>query len=169
MSNVYDLAEKFLKAAGDESEGQIKLAGRLNKKMISKKLEKDRADYNALRMAVDSREGTVRELNRELEKLRKKMNLSRTEMMRAYDVLKNMDLTNTNEVRMNGEDVGYVKDKRVYRLETSPEGELNLVPFRRKKVDEEEMESEEDSDELDDSEEKEDEMSAEDMFASLMR
>lgn|SRR5574343_370856 len=151
MNNITKLADQFLQMVERESPLPTKVAagGRLSKKTISKQLEKDRNNYNTLRLSVEQKEKSLKDLNEALDRDRKDLQSCRTNVLKAYEVLKNMDLVDSNEVKMMGEDVGYIKNKKMYRLETDKDGNVVLAPFKKKK-DEPEEELEEESFSTDD-------------------
>jgi hypothetical protein len=105
---------------------------------------------------LDQHEKSHADLASVIDKERKEVSRYREDIMKCYDVLKNMDLHNIQEVRFMNDDVGYVKGKRLFRLDENQA----LVPFKRKKA----------PDELDieDDETEEDELTADELLASLV-
>jgi hypothetical protein len=108
-------------------------------------------------MRVEDSERSLKDLNKALDSDKKRMQSLRSEVMKAYDVLKNMALVDAHEIRMfnNDDDVGYIKNKRIFRLKVDELGNISMSPYRQKeKVDEEEG--------------SEDNLDADEMFNSLI-
>lgn len=156
MSDLYSFAEQFLKLV--ESEGSdedsdslnVKLAGRQNRKQLQKNLELAKKKYLKFKSSVESNHKISDDLASVIDHDSKEMESARKDVMRAYDVLKNMDLVDSNEVKfMANDDVGYVKNKRIYKLEVDDTGNVSLAPFKRKKKVEEEVYEDDDDDTAD--------------------
>lgn len=162
MKDIYTLAEHFAKSASIAEPLQIKLAaGRKHRKQLEKDLAYVKNVYTRHRSSLDSHERAHSDLSSIIDKERKNVAKSREEIMRCYDVLKNMDLHDIQEVRFMNDDVGYVKGKRLFRLDENQA----LVPFKRKKQDELDLDMDLG---LSDDEELEDEFTADDLLASLV-
>lgn len=157
MKDLYILAQKFAALAAGESIPVVKIAaGRKHRKQLEKDLAYAKDIYNKHRSSLDQHEKSHSDLASAIDKERKEVSRYRADIMRCYDVLKNMDLHNIQEVRFMNDDVGYVKGKRLFRLDENQA----LVPFKRKKM-EDELDIEDDS-------EMEDELTADDLLASLV-
>jgi hypothetical protein len=157
MKDLYTLAQKFATLAAAESLPVVKIAaGRKHRKQLEKDLAYAKDIYNKHRMSLDQHEKSHADLASVIDKERKEVSRYREDIMKCYDVLKNMDLHNIQEVRFMNDDVGYVKGKRLFRLDENQA----LVPFKRKKA----------PDELDieDDETEEDELTADELLASLV-
>lgn len=157
MKDLYTLAQKFATLAAAESLPVVKIAaGRKHRKQLEKDLAYAKDIYNKHRMSLDQHEKSHADLASVIDKERKEVSRYREDIMKCYDVLKNMDLHNIQEVRFMNDDVGYVKGKRLFRLDENQA----LVPFKRKKA----------PDELDieDDESEEDELTADELLASLV-
>lgn len=160
MKDIYTLAKEFVALASNNQEVPVvKLAaGRKQRRQLEKDLAYAKDIYNRHRSSLDSHEKAHSDLACVIDKERKEVARHREDIMRCYDVLKNMDLHNIQEVRFMNDDVGYVKGKRLFRLDENQA----LVPFKRKKpVDELGLDMEED-------EALEDEFTADDLLASLV-
>lgn len=158
--NVYALAKQFAILTADDSKNKgsvVKLAaGRKHRKQLEKDLSFAKDTYNRHRASLDLHEKAHSDLSSVIDKERKEVARHREEIMRCYDVMRNMDIHNIQEVRFMNDDVGYVKGKRLFRLDENQA----LVPFKRRKpVDELDMEE---------GENMEDEFSADDLLASLV-
>jgi hypothetical protein len=112
----------------------MKIAARKDKKQLQKDLNQAKDRFNKSRTSLVDKERMFRQLGEEIKAAREDMGSARKEVLKTYDVLKNMDLLDLNEVRMVGDDVGYVKNQRIYRLEDR-DGELELTPWRKKMED----------------------------------
>lgn len=157
MKDLYTLAQKFATLVAAESLPVVKIAaGRKHRKQLEKDLAYAKDIYNKHRMSLDQHEKSHADLASVIDKERKEVSRYREDIMKCYDVLKNMDLHNIQEVRFMNDDVGYVKGKRLFRLDENQA----LVPFKRKKA----------PDELDieDDETEEDELTADELLASLV-
>lgn len=160
MKDLYTLAQKFATLAAAESLPVVKIAaGRKHRKQLEKDLAYAKDIYNRHRSSLDLHEKSHADLASVIDKERKEVARHREEIMRCYDVLKNMDLHNIQEVRFMNDDVGYVKGKRLFRLDENQA----LVPFKRKKVMDELGIDEEDEENM-----AEDEFTADDLLASLV-
>lgn len=109
----------------------MKIAARKDKKQLQKDLNAAKDRFNRTRSTLTDKERLFRQLGEEIKADREGMHGARKEVLKTYDVLKNMDLLDLNEVRMVGDDVGYVKNQRIYRLEDK-DGELELTPWKKK-------------------------------------
>lgn len=160
MKDIYTLAEEFSKLAGVSQTPRVKLAaGRKHRKQLEKDLAYVKNIYTQHRASLDSHEKAHSDLSSVIDKERKNVAKSREEIMRCYDVLRNMDLHGIQEVRFMNDDVGYVKGKRLFRLDENQA----MVPFKRKKPDD--LGLDDDGEEDD---EPEDEFTADDLLASLV-
>lgn len=164
MKDIYTLADEFAALTSESTSKNppvVKLAaGRKHRKQLEKDLAYAKDVYNRHRSSLDLHEKAHSDLASVIDKERKEVARHREEIMRCYDVLKNMDLHNIQEVRFMNDDVGYVKGKRLFRLDENQA----LVPFKRKKqVDELGLDIEEDDDSM-----AEDEFTADDLLASLV-
>lgn len=160
MKNIYILADNFLKAVektGAEDLPQVKIAaGRKNRKQLERDLAYAKDIYSKRRSALEESERRSKDLQSIIDRDSKEVERTRADIMRCYDTLKNMDLHDIHEVRFMNDDIGYVKNKRLFRLDDNA-----LVPFKRKKPEDELFNGLE--------EDKEDELDASDeLLASLM-
>ncbi len=138
MKNIYLYADEYFKLVkGNESEiPQIKVAaGRKNRKQLERDLAYAKDCYTKHKASLEAHQAASEDLSSVIDRESKEVERSRKDILSAYDVLRTMDLHDVHEVRFMNDDVGYVKNKRLFRLEDD-----NLVPFKRKKT-EEEMES----------------------------
>lgn len=138
MSDIFTLADQFYKlvtADVKSNTGSVvfKLAARETRNSIVKKLMKAKKDYNDARVSLDAKKKLHGEMGKVIDSHTKEMEEARKYMQKAYEVLQNMDLADANEVRYVGDDVGYVKNKKVFRLEADENGAMVLVPFKRKR------------------------------------
>jgi hypothetical protein len=172
MKDIYTLAEQFLNlierkgSTVDPSTDLVKVAaGRKHRKQLEKDLAYAKDVYNKRRLSLESHEKTHSDLASVIDKERNDVARHRADIMRCYDVMRNMDVHNISEVRFMNDDVGYVKGKRLFRLDENQA----LVPFKRKKqLDELDMEMVDDEPELEDEENADDELTADDLLASLV-
>jgi len=137
-----------------------KTAARKNRKQLEKDLSYAKDFYTKKRNSLNSHKKTYDELTSLIEKENTDVEKTKEEINKIYDVLRNMDLYDISEVRFLNDDVGYVKNRRIYKLDKNKE----LVPWKKK--DEEEDSSEEASGEEDENLSDDD---ADDLFASLMK
>lgn len=159
MKDLYTLAEKFAAKISRNSNPVVKIAGgRKHRKQLEKDLSYIKDCYNKQRSSLSMNEKAHADLSAAIDKERKDVARRREEIMKFYDVLRNMDLHDVHEVRFLNNDVGYVKGKRLFRLDENQA----LVPFKRKKTIEDELEEETDM------EDGEDELTADDLLASLV-
>lgn len=159
MNDIYTLAKKFA-ALANNTIPTIKLAtGRKHRKQLGRDLAYAKDTYNKHRVSLDLHEKTHADLASVIDKERKEVSKHRAEILRCYDVMKNMDVHNIQEVRFINDDVGYVKGKRLFRLDENQA----LVPFKRKKpIDDLDLDIEDDESMADD------EFTADDLLASLV-
>lgn len=167
MKDIYTLAEEFAALTAEGSNRQdapvVKLAaGRKHRKQLEKDLAFAKDVYNKHRSSLDLHEKAHADLASVIDKERKEVARHREEIMRCYDVMRNMDIHNIQEVRFMNDDVGYVKGKRLFRLDENQA----LVPFKRKKPAEDDLLGL-DTEEVEE-EGTEDEFSADDLLASLV-
>lgn len=145
MKDIYTLAKEFDLLVSTTP--NIKLAaGRKHRRQLEKDLSYAKDIYNKHRTSLNQHEKSHADLGSIIDRERKEVARHREDIMRCYDVLKNMDLHDIQEVRFMNDDVGYVKGKRLFRLDENQA----LVPFKRKKPDEldidDELEEEEEND-----------------------
>lgn len=136
MKNLYSLADQFYNLAvkGEEASSvQIKLAGRKNRKQLEKDVSYAKDKFNKSKSSLENNKRIARELAALIDRDTKEVERTKSEIMKGYDVLRNMDLHDVHEVRFVNDDVGYVKKNRLFRLDDN-----SLVPFRSKKEGEEE-------------------------------
>lgn len=164
MKDIYALAKEFADLTAQESTSppMVKVAaGRKHRKQLEKDLHSAKGVYDRHRANLDLHEKAYADLASVIDKERKAVGRYREDIMRCYDVMKNMDLHNIQEVRFMNDDVGYVKGKRLFRLDENQA----LVPFKRRKpTDELGL----DMEEVEDEGMNEDEFSADDLMASLI-
>lgn len=131
MKDLYTLAEKFAAKISQPSNSVVKIAGgRKHRKQLEKDLSYIKDCYNRQRSSLSMNEKTHADLSAAIDKERKEVARRREEIMRFYDVLRNMDLNDVSEVRFHSSgDVGYVKNNRLFKLDESG----SLVPYKRKK------------------------------------
>ena len=161
MKKLYLFAEQFEQSVKKEA-SIFKFAERASRKDIENNLTKSKRDYNQLKMSVDGKKSAAEKLKEEIIRDSEKLTNARKYLDKAYEVLKNMDLSDCNEVRFIGDDVGYVKNKRIYAIKVK-DNEIHLVPFKKRndpdeddKKDKESEETNEDANEDDDKESEED-------------
>lgn len=136
MKSIYLLADEFLKAveASESAPKQMKVAaGRKNRKQLERDLAYAKDYYSKHRMSLDNHERANKDLSSIIDRERKEVDRARSDINRAYDVLKNMDLHDVQEVRFMNDDVGYVRKGRLFKLDDTN----TLVPFRRKRPEDE--------------------------------
>ena len=159
MKDIYTLAKEFAALADGSTTTVIKLAaGRKHRKQLEKDLGYAKEVYNKYRTSLENHEKSHSDLSSVIDKERKEVARHREDIMRAYDVMRNMDIHDIQEVRFMNDDVGYVKGKRLFRLDENQA----LVPFKRKKVDDLDLEMADEDEEL-----PEDDFTADDLLASL--
>lgn len=136
MSKLYLLANSFLKAVASsdlktEAAGRplsVKVtSGRKNRRQLEKDLAQAKDRYSKTRTSLEAHQRTARDLAAIIERESYEVEKTRADINRAYDVLRNMDLHDVNEIRFIGDDVGYIKNRRIYRLNDS-----DMVPFKKK-------------------------------------
>lgn len=139
--DIYLLANRFSKlVAGEENvsnvsnASNVKIAGRENRRAIEKKLRDAKQVYDTRRLSLQGKRKQYEDMASVIDKETNDMNSARDYMRKAYDILKNMDLVDSNEVRMYSDDVGYIKKNRIYRLKLDDHGNVELEPFRRKQL-----------------------------------
>lgn len=173
MSNIYRLVNDFVSMVEKTSEEplqNIKLAGRENRKMIEKKLQNAKQVYDQRRLSLQGKRKTYEDMASIIDRETTDMNQARDYMRKAYDVLKNMDLVDSNEVRIfpNNDEVGYVKNRRIFRLKIDDEGNVELEPFKKKNLSKDDPDMDMvDEDYADDSAE-EDLLNADELLSSLI-
>ncbi len=142
MKNILSQAEEFYQLAveGDKSsfEGQIKLAGRKNRKQLEKDVSFAKDRYAKSKASLEARRRAAKDLAAQIDSDTKEVERTKNEILKGYEVLKNMDLHDVHEVRFVNDDVGYVKKNRLFRLDDN----AALVPFRSKKEEEDAASSE---------------------------
>lgn len=138
MKDILSLANEFYsEAKSDESAVQVKLAaGRKNRKQLEKDLAYAKDVYQKRRNALLQHQKSHADLAAAIDRETKDVERTRAEINKVYDVLRNMDLHDIQEVRFLNDDVGYVRNRRIYKLDDSH----SLVPWRKK------MESQADED-----------------------
>lgn len=138
MTNMFNLAEKFVKLVESDSnpDETIKLAKRENRKMLEKKLRDAKQTYDARRVSLQGKRKIYEDMASVIDKETGEMNEAKKYMQKAYGILQNMDLVDAHEVRIfpNSDDVGFVKNHRIYRLKLDDNGEIELEPFRKKQL-----------------------------------
>lgn len=153
MKDILKLAQEYF----DSSKSQVKLAaGRKNRKQLEKDLAHASDVYRKRRMALDAHQRSARDLAAAIDRETKDVEHHKAEINKVYDVLRNMDIHDIQEVRFVNDDVGYVKNRRIYKLDDK----FTLVPWRKKTSPENEEEAMS-VDDMDNSE-------ADDLLASLM-
>lgn len=159
MTDLHLLIDEFFeKAAESSSEDLEKRASkRMTAKQLRMQLEKDKQAYQKSKAALEAHERAHSDMAAVIDRERKEVERTRSSIMRGYDVLRNMDIHDIQEVRFFNDDVGYVKKNRIF----APDDNGALVPFHKKKRKEEEPDSlfVDDLDDLD--------MSADELLASL--
>lgn len=157
MKNIYLLADQFDKLVASP---QVKVAaGRKNRKQLERDLAYAKKYYSENRAALDQHKRTSEDLMSVIDRKTKEVDSARADIMRAYDALKNMDLHDVQEVRFIGDDVGYVKKKRLFRLDDKNQ----LVPFKKKKPEDDfDLELDDDVEDADDND------GTDDLLASLV-
>lgn len=161
MNDLYILAEKFAAKISQSSSPVVKTAGgRKHRKQLEKDLAYIKDVYNKRRASLAANEKSHADLSSAIDKERKEVAKHREEIMRCYDVLQNMDLYDIQEVRFMNDDIGYVKGKRLFRLDENQA----LVPFKRRKTIEDELET----DVEENASNEEDDLTADDFLASLV-
>lgn len=158
--DINDFVDHFQALVTGETEdnSRLKFAGRKNRKQLTKDLQKAKDKYIKLKTSLEEKHLAAKDIASVIDRDSKQMEAAKSDVLKAYDILKNMDLVDSNEVRFTGKDVGYIKNKRVYRLEVDDTGNVSLQPFKKKKVDD-----------LEDAEEEEDDTAeADDLYSNLM-
>lgn len=134
MKHLLTMAAEYLELS--------KTAARENRKTILKRLERSKKIYDQNRLELARKQKVYDGLGSELDQHKKDLNHARDDVHEAYDILRNMDLVDVNEVKLvDGKEVAYVKDKRLFKI-IHENGEAKLEPYRRK----EKSESEESKD-----------------------
>lgn len=123
-----------------------KVAARKSRKQLQKDLNDSKDRYNRTRMSLAEKKRLFKELGEQIRAGEAEASSAKKDVLKTYDILKNMDLLDLQEVRMVGDDVGYVKNHRIYRLEDK-DGDFDLVPWK-KKMDAEPTEEEFDPEDL---------------------
>lgn len=158
MKDIYLLADKFLQAVETVEPTQVKVAaGRKNRKQLERDLAYAKDYYARHRLSLDGHERAFKDLNSIMDRERKEVERAKADINRGYDVLKNMDLYDVQEVRFMNDDVGYVRKGRLFKLDETN----NLIPFRRKRPEDEMELGPEDS-------EIEEDPEADDLLSALM-
>ncbi len=124
----------------------FKTAARKSRKQLQKDLNDAKNHFTNARMDLAQKKKVFRELGESIRSQEEAMGNAKKNVLKTYDILKNMDLMDLNEVRMVGDDVGYVKNQRIYRLEDR-DGDFELVPWK-KKIEDSEKEEEFNPDDL---------------------
>lgn len=170
MSKIDKVADRFLRII-EAKEKPSNLLGRKTRKQLSKDLSSSKDVYSKVRSSLAAKQKAYDDLGTQIESENKILERAKKDVSSCYDVLKNMDLVDCNEVKfMPDDEVCYVQKQRLYRLvKDKDSGHLVLEPYKKKYLNEEEdlesKESEEDTEEA--SEESDDE--PEDFLKLLMK
>lgn len=165
MSKVLDLADQFLKIVEAKNKSdKSDLSGRMNRKMLLKKLEEAKVAHSKGKAALNENVQARNKLDEVIQHQTKAVEKARKDVMSCYDVLKNMDLVDSNEVRFMPDEVCYVMNSRLFVLRKNKEtGEQELIPYRKaKSSDAEDKDSEKEEAEEDAEEKEEDKSDADD-------
>lgn len=129
MKDILSLANEFYETTKSGETEQVKLAaGRKNRKQLEKDLAYAKDVYQKRRSALMQHQRTHADLAAAIDRETKDVDRTRAEINKVYDVLRNMDLHDIQEVRLMNDDVGYVRNRRIFKLDP----EQNLVPWRKK-------------------------------------
>jgi hypothetical protein len=132
-----EFAEKVAQEESSESLEPKLASKRMTAKQLRMQLEKDKAAYMKARMALESHEAAHADMASVIDREKEDVKRNRANIMKGYEVLRNMDLHDIQEVRYINDDVGYVRKNRIF----VPDENDVLVPFHRKKRKEEEPDS----------------------------
>lgn len=130
------MAKSLITLANNLSE-TIKTAGRKNRKQLEKDVAFAKDTHNKRKSSLSQHKADLERLQSLIEQEEQELSSSRKDIMRAYDVMRNMDLHDIAEVRYINDDVSYIKNNRLFRLDKD-----DLVPFKSKKKDEAEVDDE---------------------------
>lgn len=147
MKDILSLANKFYEMAkeadGSSAEPQVKLAAnRKNRKQLEKDLAHAKDIFRKRCLQLNSNKGVAADLASAIDRDSKEVDRTRAEIKKIYEVLQNMDLHDIQEVRFLNEDVGYVRNRRIYKLDDTH----SLVPWKKKQEGDEDAMSVDDID-----------------------
>lgn len=103
--SLYTQVDKFWKlvthSSTAETSGEMfKFAGRENRKSIEKKLRDSKLVYDARRLSLQGKRKAYEDMAQVIDKENKEMVQARDYMQKAYEIMKNMDLVDSQEVRL---------------------------------------------------------------------
>lgn len=175
MRKLDILTERFFKVASTpivkEAKGGVKTRQRLMKEVQD---AKDGHGRTARELEEKRKQYAV--LGENIKRLEKDVSDARTHLKRNYDILHNMDISDCNAVKwMADDDVAYVKGGKLFRIEEK-DGEMHLVPYKKKYNKKEKPQEEAKSDEaksddtadVDDNEDVDDVNDIDDFIKSFM-
>ncbi len=127
MDNILKLAATY--------EALTKTASSMNRKQVLKLLEQAKKDYAKYKTLYENAKMQFESLQNDMNECNDKMLSNRRDVLKHHDLLKNMDLANSDEVKFRGDDVSYVADGKEYTASFDPDGNCNLTLFIKKKKD----------------------------------
>jgi seryl-tRNA synthetase len=123
---------RFLEKLAAKSDKVEKLRGKKNRKDVEKQLAKLKKQYTIVFTDLKNAKQQVEKLNSFVSEHEEKEGLTRSEMKRLHDILKNMDFSGAEEVRMGSDedDVAYIIDGKAknYNADTH-----EVSDYKRKK------------------------------------
>jgi len=107
---------RFLEKLAAKTEKTEKLKGRNNRKAVEKFLEKLKKQYSSVSTALKDATSQLEKLQSFIEEHKENESLTRSEMKKAHDILRNMDFSGADEVNIGSDedDVAYIKDGKRY-------------------------------------------------------
>lgn len=157
-------AEQFEALIKNAKKGASKKS--VSRKELEKELIRSKKDYQDHKSKHDAAKSQLDKLQNDMNSAADHMNNARKTVLKNHNVLKNMDLSNTDLVQFqnNSDDVLYILDKKPFTATFDMSGNCTLVPYKKiKKIkeepkedaEEEEKESEEEESDEDDSDDDE--------------
>jgi hypothetical protein len=139
-------------------------SGKFSRKDVEKALGKAKNIYNALRSKVEEGERHLSEMEQCLTSDKQCMQDSRSEILRAHDILQTMDFSNASAAKVHKDtgDIAYAVDGKWKYVDKN---DMSMTPFsdwKKKKVVEEQNAKDTDKEDEDEDDEDEDEDDEED-------
>jgi len=107
---------RFLEKLAAKTEKPEKLKGKNNRKSVEKFLDKLKKQYSSLSGALKDAKTQLEKLQTFIDEHKENESLTRAEMKKAHDILRNMDFSGADEVNIGSDedDVAYIKDGKRY-------------------------------------------------------
>jgi len=107
---------RFLEKLAAKTEKTEKLKGKNNRKSVEKFLDKLKKQYSSLSTSLKDAQSQLDKLQTFIEEHKEGEALTRAEMKKAHEILRNMDFSGADEVNIgtDEDDVAYIKDGKRY-------------------------------------------------------